>query len=165
MAKVHTIAGKAYWCKLLGDPQPNLKDEPEWSVDLVPDQAGLDLIKRLGLGNKIKNKGDDRGDFVTFRRPLNKRVATKAGKEKNDHVPVTDASGQPWPIGQSIGNGSDVEIKFSTYDYPARKGIPAGTKMVIYEMKVNHLVPFERKEPADRPEAGEKEKWDGKAEA
>ena len=53
------VKGKAYWASV---QQPNTTYEPEWAIDILVDDDNRAALEADGL--TIKNKGDDRGDFV-----------------------------------------------------------------------------------------------------
>lgn len=115
MAKkdMHVIRGKVHWAKVLGDPVLNYGgDAKEWTLDLTPDDEGLQLIESLGLNDRLKNKNDERGQFMAFRQ-REKRMDGSL----NRRISVEDADGNPWPHDKLIGNGSDVDLKFEFKDY------------------------------------------------
>jgi hypothetical protein len=164
MTKTYNLAGTAYWAKVLGEPEENYRgDGNEWSIDVTPDQRGLDLIRRIGLGDKLRNKDDDREEFITFRR----RELKKDG-EPNDHIEVVDADGNPWDDKKAIGNGSKVKIKFSVFHMPAKGKFKEITKPVIYKITVAELVEYVKKErpkkdavaPVKKKPASKKEAWE-----
>jgi hypothetical protein len=96
--------------------------DPEYdnyTIDLYPDDAGIETIKEAGLGIEPRIK-DDR-TFYKFRRPDTKMIkgelvkfgppkVVKATGEEKDGIPVTE------PFDGLIGNGSKVTIKVATYD-------------------------------------------------
>ena len=114
---IHIISGKAHWASVLS---PNTKYEPhKYCIDVELNEDTKQQAENLGL--IVKNKGDDRNDFVTIKR--------KAIKKDGDPRPaplVKDSSNNPWD-NQLIGNGSDVNVKFSTYDwtYAGKAGVGA----------------------------------------
>jgi hypothetical protein len=113
----HTIRGTAHWAKVLGDPVPNYSgDNREWTIDLTPDEDGLAKLKELGIEDRLKNKDDDRGDFIQFRQ-REKRMDGSLNKRIN----VVDAAGEAWPQDKLIGNGSVVDVRFDYRDYGAGK--------------------------------------------
>lgn len=147
--KSYTATGQIYWCKVFGSPQPGYEeDKLQWSFDFVPDDASKIIMMKQGLQKKFKNKDDGRGDFIAMIRPL---INRQKGTE-NQHIPVTDASDKEWPSDTSLGNGSEVTIKYGIFDYPARGKIAAGIKVVPYEIKVTKLVEYKRPEPKTTPE-------------
>jgi hypothetical protein len=116
--EIHYLRGKLHWTKVLGDPVDNYgKDGKEWVFDLALDADGVKQVKSIKVNGKpaltIKNKGDDRGDFVTFKqkyRELPNGKFTTAPK-------VADATGTAWDQNTKIGNGSDADVKFEVVDY------------------------------------------------
>ena len=116
-SSIHYIRGKGYWMKVLGDPVDNYaKDGKEWVFDLTPDADGMKLLKKLGLSDRIKNKDDERGDFITF-----KQRAVKLSGEPNRPINVVDAEGKAWPSHEKLGNGTDVDVKFNIRPYPGKR--------------------------------------------
>jgi hypothetical protein len=110
------LRGKVNYFKFLGDPRPNYnKDGNEWTTDFFDfDADAVKKLKKLGIGDRIKNKGDaylDGEDFLTFKH----KELTSMGKP-NRKVPVVDAAGKPWPEDKLIGNGSVVDVKFVVKD-------------------------------------------------
>lgn len=143
MANNYTIKGFAHWAKVLGEPVDNFDgDAQEWTIDIQPDAKGLDLFKRLGLADKIKNKDDDREDFVIF-----KRRAINAEGVANDPIEVVNgANKEPWDDKVAIGNGSAVAVKFGLYEGVYKK--KPYTKLVPYKITVNNLVEYVAKPKA-----------------
>lgn len=141
MSKNFTMTGTVYWEKLRGEPQPSYDEaKNEWSIDITPDARGGDLLKRIGLAGKLRNKDDDRGDFITFRRPELKKDGTA-----NGHVEIVDEAGEPWPEDVLIGNGSQVKVKFGVLDLPAKGKFKAFIKPILYKVTVTKLVEFKPK--------------------
>jgi hypothetical protein len=134
------ITGKAFWTKILGKPVPKyeqpadapLKDR-EWTFDLSVDNATVKVLKDLGLGSKIKNKQDDMGNYITF-----KRNATKNDEANtpNNPIKVVDHHGKPWDSKVSIGNGSTLNVRFNVYQ--GRKA----NKPVVLAVQVWDLVKY-----------------------
>jgi hypothetical protein len=162
MAKknVHVIRGVVHWAKVLGDPVMNYQgDGREWTVDLTPDAEGIAKLEELGLGDRIKDKGDDRGRFMQFRQ----REKRKDGS-LNRSIAVMDVDGNPWPATDLIGNGSTVDLKFEYKDYGAGKfaGVyPQAIRILERKEYVpQHFAPlddddeFKHDAPAEKPKEG-----------
>ena len=144
MAQYNYITGTVHWAKVLGDPVPNYtRDGREWTLDLTPDDDGYALIKKLGISSKIKNKGDERENFIQF-----KQREFRADGTRNKPLPVYDARNQLWDPETKIGNKSTVEVKFNVVDYG--KGKPQG--VYPQAVRVLELVPYVRQEFAPLPE-------------
>ena len=125
------IQGKAYWAAV---KSPNTTFDPDgmWTVDVCNlDEANLNIANKDSL--IVKNKGDDRGDFVTIKR----KVMRKDG-QRNRQPELID--GQKKSLDCMIGNGSLVNDLYSTYDweYRGRKGTSADLRTV----QVLDLVPY-----------------------
>ena len=110
----HIVSGKAYWASVTA---PNTTYEPVWCVDVCLDDDSKSLMDSLGLN--VQNKGDDRGDFIKIKRKVYKRDGT----QRNAPV-IKDSQNNSWD-GSLIGNGSQVNAKFATYEweYNKKKGI------------------------------------------
>lgn len=115
------VKGKAYWASVF-----KLNDmSKKYQID-VCNLSKEDQEKLKGFGVKVKNKGDERGDFITAK-------ATKIWK-------VTDANGNAWDANKSIGNGSDVEVVVSLYDHMLSDKHGTGTGYI--EVRVKNLVEY-----------------------
>jgi hypothetical protein len=126
------ISGKAYWASIA---TPNTTFDPDgvWTIDVGNlDKAAIDQLKNDGL--TVKNKGDDRGDFVTIKR----KVRRKDG-QMNRTPDLVDAKKRQMS-NTMIGNGSDVNVLYSTYDweFKGRKGTSADLKSI----QVTNLIPY-----------------------
>jgi len=151
------IRGKAFWAKVLGQPGWGYKKQhKEWSTDVAITPKDKERLLAEGMGKQyIKNKDDERGDFLTFRRRELKRDGTP-GKP----ISVFDKRGQPWPQETLIGNGSAVNIKIALNGVDGQKELKPG----LIKMQVVELVEFEgRDDDEDFPvydDDGNEEKWD-----
>lgn len=151
MAVFHYATGKAHWAKILGAPVPNYnRDGNEWTVDFTPNAEGLALIHELGIGHKIKNKSDEREDFIQF-----KQRETRPDGSANFPITVVDARNRPWDPDVKIGNGSIVEVKFKVVDYGKDKAKSARYGVYPQAIRVLELVPYARQEFAPLPEDNE----------
>lgn len=133
----HVIHGKAHWAKIVGPARMNNYDEKEWSIDVTPDAEGLDLLKKLGLSDRLRDprEGDKRTErFIAFR-----HKALKADGSPADPIRIVDAKAEKWPEGRLIGNESEVNVKFVVKDYG--KGKKKG--VYIRAVQVVNLVPYE----------------------
>ncbi len=112
--ELRIVTGKVYWASVI---EPNTTFEPAWQLDLCLDDNTKKLAESDGL--VIKNKGDDRGDFITLKR----KVMTRTGDQR-EAPRVTDSQNNPWDT-KSIGNGSKCNIKYSTFEWAAagRSGV------------------------------------------
>jgi hypothetical protein len=147
LANITYLTGHAHWAKILGDPVPNFnKDGFEWTMDFSLNDETRAKMVELGLEAKIRNKDDDRGDFVQFKQ----KQFTSKGK-RNDPPTVVDARNRPWDPNLKIGNGSLVEVKFDTVDYG--KGKPKG--VYLRGVRVLDHVPYVAQEFAPLPEDNE----------
>ena len=128
----HILNGKAYWTQVI---EPNTTFEPVWSLDLLLTPETLAIIKKEGLN--VKNKGDERGDFVSLKR----KVLKKDGSKKEAPT-VTDSKLNPWNGNTLIGNGSEVNVKIQCFDYTyAGK---AGRSADLQAVQVVKLVEYQR---------------------
>lgn len=130
------LNGKAYWASV---SNPNTTFEPVWTIDLSVDENNKK--KAIDSGMAVKNKDDERGDFVTIKR----KVTSKNGNQNN---PPSLKDSQKRDIkGTLIGNGSDVNVLYKTYEwsYAGKKGIGADLQAV----QVVNLVEYEEGEDFD----------------
>ena len=81
------------------------KDQKEWSFDLANlDAKTIKALKKAGLGGLIKNKDDDRGDFIHLRR----RAKKKDGEDAKP-ISIVDHRNNKWDD-RLIGNGSTLNV-------------------------------------------------------
>jgi hypothetical protein len=132
------IVGKAYWCRL--KTPDDLDDKYKLDIGNLS-TTSKSLLKKNGV--RFKNKGDERGDFVT-------------AKSKFRITQVEDDAGIPIDVTEvAIGNGSDVKvrIKFNP-DHPMAKEF--GTALYLNKVKVMNLVPyFQDNDPSEWEESEE----------
>lgn len=138
------IRGKAYWAKIVGKPQKAYNPgEFEWSIDVSVDEATRKQLISEGLGDKVKNKGDDRGDFIQFKRnAFKKDPATGLRTEPSKPIRIVDHHGNEWG-NQLIGNGSTVNVKYAINEFPIPGG-KKGRKQSVLAIQVWDLVKYER---------------------
>jgi len=126
------ITGTAYWAAIT-NPNTTFDSDGIWSIDVANlDKKNLEMVKKDGLA--IKNKGDDRGDFVTVKR----KVRRKDGS-LNRAPDLVD--GQKRTMTNTlIGNGSKVNVHYTTYEweFKGRAGVSADLRAV----QVVELIPY-----------------------
>lgn len=130
------LSGKSFWAAIA---TPNTTFEPVWSIDVA--LTGQELSKAQNLGLNIKNKGDERGDFVSLKRKVNRRDGSE-----NTAPALKDS--QKRDMGKTlVGNGSDVNVLFKTYEweYAGKSGIGADLQAV----QVVSLIPYGDSEDFD----------------
>lgn len=91
--------------------------------------------------DKIKNKGDERGKFVSFKQEY-RQLTGKDGQPYYTTAPkIVDIKGKKWPEDTKIGNGSKIDVKFKVVDY-------GDDKVGVYPIaiRVLKLVPYEGQE-------------------
>lgn len=144
---VKQITGKAHWFKVLGAPVPNYsKDGFEWTFDVSLDEATKKELIGYGLASKIKNKGDEKGDYITFKRASVKRSGPKAG-EANDPIRVVSPDGKtPWDKSIKVGNGSTIKVKFSINEVVNKRTKERSMRADPLSIQVFEYVPFVEKE-------------------
>jgi hypothetical protein len=126
------ISGTAYWAAIT-NPNTTFDSDGVWTVDVSNlDKKNLAVVKKDGLA--IKNKGDDRGDFVTVKR----KVRRKDGS-LNRAPDLVD--GQKRTMTNTlIGNGSKVNVHYTTYEweFKGRAGVSADLRAI----QVTDLIPY-----------------------
>ncbi len=123
------IQGKAYWASLI-NPNTTFDSDGTWSIDVSLDEKNKKIAEADGL--TIKNKNDDRGDFVTIKRKVNakngKRPAPKLYNLNKEPMDIT------------VGNGSAVKVQYNEFawDYAGKSGV----SLDFQAMQVLDLVPM-----------------------
>ena len=125
------LNGKAYWASVVS-PNTTFDADGVYSIDVAVDAENKKKAEAEGLS--IKNKGDERNDFVTIKR----KVRRKDGS-KNRQPELMDGQKKLIP-NTMVGNGSLVNVLYSTYDweYRGRKGVGADLRSV----QVVDLIPY-----------------------
>ena len=125
------ISGDAYWAHVI---TPNTKFNPdgEWSIEVCNlDKANKKVAETAGL--TIKNKGDERGDFVT----LKQYARTKDGTPRA--ISVKDSQRNAFPSDKRVGNGSKVNVSYFPKEYTVYGG---GVKGYLNAVQVTDLVEY-----------------------
>jgi len=120
------ISGKAFWTKL------NRKDEysDKYQLD-VGDLSDKSKEVLTSHGVKLKNKNDDRGEFITARTQY--------------LIPVIDSDKKIIDRDTLIGNGSSVRVKVDfNKNHPFAEKY--GTSMYLKKVQVTELVEYGRDE-------------------
>ena len=138
------LRGKLHWAKVLGEPVDNYdKNGKEWTFDVELDKSGVKQMNGIKVQGKlvknIKNRDDERGDFVSFKQVYRELAPDRNGDARFTTAPdVLDAAGNAWPEDEKLGNGTVADIKFKVVDYG--KGKYAG----VYPMALRILdhVPY-----------------------
>jgi hypothetical protein len=138
---VKEITGIAYWAKVFNLIPAYNQGEKEWSIDVSLDAENKGLMVMHGLEKGIKNKGDARGDFYTFKR----RELKKKTNQPNQPIGILGPDGKKFE-GTSIGNGSLVKVRFNVFTVPAFGKSPAHNKDAILQVQVLELVEYKRPE-------------------
>lgn len=102
------ISGKAFWFKATGAPRPNKFNPkvPRWSFDISVDTENQQKLLEKGMKDSyLKNKGDERGTFLTF-----DRDSIKTDGSPGKPFRIVDGKNNPWPDGVEVGNGSDINV-------------------------------------------------------
>lgn len=129
------VKGKAYWASV---QQPNTTYEPEWGIDILVDDSNRAAFEADGV--TIKNKDDERGDFVHIRQ----KVARRDGSQ-NEAPSVVDA--QKNPFMGLIGNGSVVNVMYTPFAWEMNG--KSGVSPLLKKVQVVDLVEYKAGEDFD----------------
>lgn len=126
------IKGKAYWASVV-KPNTTFDEDGVWSIHVCNlDAKNKKIAKADGLD--IKNKCDDKGDFVTV-----KRKVRRVDGDKNKQPEVIDSDKKDMS-NTMIGNGSEVSVLYSTYEWAFRER--SGVSADLRAVQVLELVPY-----------------------
>mgnify|MGYP003139973305 FL=1 len=136
------ISGTAYWAKVHQPHYDQYNEKGIFSIDVTVDAKTKKQLQDLGLSPRIKNKDDERGEFITIKRKYTRKDGTK-----NSSPRVVDSKKTPISPDVLIGNGSLVNVAFDTYDYNVggNKGVGSSLKAV----QVTKLVEYSPSENLD----------------
>ena len=134
MSKV--MSGTAYWASVIA---PNTKFDADgvWTID-VGNLDDLNKKKAQKDGLTIKNKGDEKEDFVTF-----KRKVRNAKGNLNRQPNVVDAN-KRLITETMIGNGSKVNVLYEPFEW--NFGGKTGVSADLRAVQVTELVPYTTEE-------------------
>ena len=128
------LNGKAYWASVV-TPNTTFDEDGVYSIDLAVDEENKKSAVAEGLS--IKNKGDDRGDFVTI-----KRKAKRKDGSPNKAPDIMDNMKSPLQ-NTLIGNGSTVNVLFKTYEWSHKPTNRSGKSADLQAVQVVNLIPYE----------------------
>ena len=134
MSKV--ISGTAYWASVI---TPNTKFDADgvWTID-VGNLDDLNKKKAQKDGLPVKNKGDEKEDFVTI-----KRKVRNAKGSLNRQPNVVDAN-KRLITETMIGNGSKVNVLYEPFEW--NFGGKTGVSADLRAVQVTELVPYSTEE-------------------
>jgi hypothetical protein len=136
------MSGTIYWCKVFKAVPNYEKTGKEWTLNFIPDDDGIAILKKHRLLDRLKESNDSvPEDFLVLRKPeLNK------DGEKNDPIKVVDEDNEPWDKG-NIGNGSKGDLRLTIADFGK------GMKKAIWTnaIRVTEHVPHEGGTQSDDP--------------
>ena len=134
MSKV--ISGTSYWASVIS---PNTKFDADgvWTID-VGNLDDLNKKKAQKDGLTIKNKVDEKEDFVTFKR----KVRNNKGN-LNRQPNVVDAN-KRLITETMIGNGSKVNVLYEPFEW--NFGGKTGVSADLRAVQVTELVPYTTEE-------------------
>ena len=125
------ISGEAYWAHVI-TPNTKFNSDGEWSIEICNLNAKNKKVAE-GDGLTIKNKGDERGDFVT----LKQYARNKEGTFRP--MSVKDSERNIFPSNKRIGNGSKVNASYFPKPYTQYGG---GVKGYLNAVQVVDLVEY-----------------------
>lgn len=147
------IRAKAFWAKLQKPAVNYNKDGFEWTVDLsVDDKTKAAMINDGFPKSAFKNKDDDRGWFITFRRKTVKADGT-------DAKPIDVVGRDKQPFTKLIGNGTVVNAKV----FCEERSTPDGKKYfhkAITGIQIWEHVEYESKNEEFPTDESGNEAWD-----
>ena len=134
MSKV--ISGTAYWASVI---TPNTKFDADgvWTID-IGNLDDLNKKKAQKDGLTVKNKGDEKEDFVTI-----KRKVRNAKGNLNRQPNVVDAN-KTLITETMIGNGSKVNVLYEPFEW--NFGGKTGVSSDLRAVQVTELVPYTTEE-------------------
>jgi hypothetical protein len=145
--KIIVVRGEASWAKVLGparpyEGNPKFDKGPYWSIDITPDKKSREIIKAVGIADKLRapkgEKETRKESYLTLKMNKLKADGTpnldNSGKQIVPKVETVD--GRAWPQEELLGNGTVVDIKIKVKDY----GTTTGAYMQA--IRVLKLVPY-----------------------
>lgn len=128
--KTYYFSGKAAWAKVF---QPDTKYGVKYTIDVLLDDASLDLFR--SSGSRVKERKDEKTGEVYIKFSRDEEGFRKGEKVTFGPPEVLGPDNKPWTA--LIGNGSVVTCKVEVYDSAHGKG----TRLAA--VRVDEHVPFE----------------------
>jgi hypothetical protein len=143
---LYSVKGKARFAKLFERNKDNNVDfhgeGGAYTIDVMLEKEELDKVTKSG--SRLKPRLSDDGLSIKFKRKnINEAIPAFGGKPK-----VVDKDDQPWDDTVSVGNDSEVEVWFTTYDTKMGKGTR------LEAVKVLELVEWEGDGPREEGDIG-----------
>ena len=134
MSKV--ISGTAYWASVIN---PNTKFDADgvWTID-VGNLDDLNKKKAQKDGLTVKNKGDEKEDFVTIKRKV------RNNKGNLNRQPNVGDANKRLVTETMIGNGSKVNVLYEPFEW--NFGGKTGVSADLRAVQVTELVPYSTEE-------------------
>jgi hypothetical protein len=129
------LKGMAYWAFLA--TADTRFDKNTFHLDIALDEETVKDIKANNpeLAKRLKNKQDDRGDFLT----LGRKLKTRKGNVNTPPKLLDAKKNELDPHKVLVGNGSKVVVAYSEYDVNVG-GYTKGYQ--LNAVQVLHLVPY-----------------------
>lgn len=124
------VKGIAYWCSI-HSPNTRFNEDGIWQVDVEVDSKTQKTLKKLGIKLIEKDNG-----VVVFRPKRN--VKRSKGEGTNEAPSVFDKFGNEFNL--DIGNGSQIEVAFNTFEYKRISGVGAD----LVAIKVIEHIPYSK---------------------
>ena len=103
------VSGTAYWASIVS-PNTTFDDDGVWEINVCNlEESEVSALRENGL--PVKNKGDEKGDYVLVKR----KVRRKDGSI-NKPPKIVDSNNTAMRD-TLIGNGSLVNVKYRPYDW------------------------------------------------
>lgn len=133
---VEFLSGRLFWAKVTGAPVPNYGgDAREWTFEFEPDEAGIAILRKHKLLDRLKEKEDaknpDKGRYIVLR-----KKEFSANGDANAPIRLYNKEDAVWD-GGLIGNGSKADVKIDIRDY----GV--GKKKGVYPVAIRVTDPIE----------------------
>jgi hypothetical protein len=128
------IRGIANWASIL---VPNTRFDPVYCIDLTITEDQAKDLKKQGLKPKQNAEGEW---IIKFKRKVFKKDGTYADKPA-----LVDANLNP--VTTSVGNGSEVIVQYSVYEWSNNFG--AGTGSDLSGVQIINLVEFKAGDGAE----------------
>ena len=128
----HYITAPCKWAKVY---KPDEKYN-KFSIDLGLTKEQYEDFKKIGLKNKPKEDGGL--NWITLRRDPEAKAWVDGKQQAAGKPVVLDQDGKPTT--QIIGNGSEVTVVYSVYDYDNKFGKGKGSR--LEKVRIDKLVEY-----------------------
>ena len=149
------MSGELYWAKVFRPVDNYEKTGKEWTFNFIPDEAGIEVLKKHRLLDRLKEPNDSvPGEYLVLRKP-------ELDKDGNKNKPITvkTSDNEDWDTDEDglIGNGSKGDLRLTVADFGRGKKKAIWTNAIRVTDHVPHEGGTQARDPFAEMDEGKPE--------